>query len=208
MPRIVQRQDYNGAKERIARLGLSVLWAELEGILTGFKLLIKEQKDGNGGAAVRRMIDAEFDSRRGWRKIPSGGIDWTKCRGMNGAEACLGVEVQVSGRSDLLIVDITHLRESIQAGQIDVGVVVVPSDSLRPYLTDRAPGFKDGMRAVDRARADEFPLVVLGIEHDGTGPALAKERTRQGRRPHGSAGAGGALGQVRSKRKKPAGESN
>ncbi|MBI4306599.1 MAG: hypothetical protein HY678_09815, partial [Chloroflexi bacterium] len=117
----------------------------------------------------------------GWAKKTSGGIDWIKCRAVNGGRICLGVEIQVSGRSDLLIVDVTHLREGIQRGDIDVGIVVVPSDSLRPFLTDRAPGFKDGVRAVVRARAEEFPLIVLGIEHDGTGPALVKERTRQGR---------------------------
>jgi hypothetical protein len=106
LPRIVQHHYYNGASERISRLGLTPVWAEIESILTGFKLLITEERDKNGAAAVRRMIDAEFSVRPDWRKTTTGGIDWSRCRTMNGARACIGVEVQVSNRSDMLIVDV------------------------------------------------------------------------------------------------------
>ena len=66
-------------------------------------------------------------------------------------------------------------------GSIDIGVMFVPSDRLGKFLTDRGPKFADATRAIERARAQDLPLVVLALEHDGPGPALAKRRTRQGR---------------------------
>jgi hypothetical protein len=147
MTRLAQSKDYNGARERIERLGLQSLWEELEGVLTRFQLLVKEARDANGGAVVRDMIDSEFVRVGGWKKQQTGGVDWTKCKMANGVSVCLGVEIQFSGRSDLLIVDVTHLRDEITSGSIDVGVLVVPSDRLGKFLTDRGPKFSDAVRA-------------------------------------------------------------
>jgi len=130
---------------------------------------------------VRDLLDSAFSNAGGWKKLVSGGVDWTKCKTVNGTQICLGVEIQFSGRSDLLIVDVAHLRDMIIAGAIDIGVMIVPSDRLGKYLTDRGPRFSDATRAVERARAEDLPLVVLALEHDGPGPALAKRRTRQGK---------------------------
>jgi hypothetical protein len=182
MPSVAERENYNGGSERINRLGLQGLWEELEGILTGFKLLIEERRDANGGAEVRKLLDARFEKQGGWTKKQVGGVDWTKCIERNGTRICLGVEIQFSGRSDLLIVDIDHLREGITAGVIDVGVIVTPADTLSVYLTDRGPHFSAATRAIERARATDMPLIVLGLLHDGPGAALEKQRTRQGKR--------------------------
>jgi hypothetical protein len=179
--RIVDQRFYNGAGERIRRLGLTPLWNELAEILQGFTLRVLEKRDSNGGAVIREMIDARFAASGGWKVKKSGGVDWTICRTVNGTEVCLGVEVQFSGRSDLLIVDVAHLRDRIIEGTIDVGVVVAPSDRLAVFLTDRAPYFQAALTAVERARAHDLPLVVIALEHDGPGPALPKRRTRQGR---------------------------
>ena len=87
----------------------------------------------------------------------------------NGQLMYFGVEIQFSGRSDLLIVDVAHLREEIIAGAIDIGIIIVPSDRLGRYLTDRGPRFSDATRAVENgARAADLPLVVLALEHDWT----------------------------------------
>jgi hypothetical protein len=51
----------------------------------------------------------------------------------------MGVEIQMSARSDLIIIDVVHLRDQINAGMIDVGVLVTPFDALSVFLTDRAP---------------------------------------------------------------------
>lgn len=183
MPHIAVRSAFDGADEKVSRLGLAPLWSELEGILTGFDLRVEEKKDANGGAEVRTLLDSRFEALPGWTKKSSGGVDWTKCHTVNGTSVCLGVEIQFSARSDLLIVDVAHLREEITAGSIDVGVVVAPSDRLASFLTDRVARYSDALRAVERARAQDLPLIVLGLEHDGPGPALAKRRTRQGRPP-------------------------
>jgi hypothetical protein len=181
MTRIVERKNYNGAIERTERLGLGPLWDELEAIITSFRLLVKEERDANGGAAVGDLIDLAFSQAGGWKKEQTGGVDWTKCKIANGTRVCIGVEIQFSGRSDLLIVDVAHLREGITSGAIDIGVMVVPSNHLSKFLTDRGPKFSDALRAVERARAEDLPLVILALEHDGSGPALPKRRTRQGR---------------------------
>lgn len=182
MPRIAQTQFYNGFNGRIERLGLRPLWAELERVLTDFSLLVREERDTNGGAAVRVLLDEAFRQIGGWTNRQTGDVDWIKCLAVNGTSVCMGVEVQFSSRSDMLIIDVDHLRQQITEGKIDVGVIVVPSDRLATFLTDRAPYFAAAVRAVERSRAHDLPLAVLGLEHDGPGPALPK-RVRVARPP-------------------------
>jgi hypothetical protein len=66
LPHIHEEQPYNGALECINRPGLTPLLDELRHILTGFPLHVYEEKNTNGGAVVRRMIDARF------RTVPVG----------------------------------------------------------------------------------------------------------------------------------------
>lgn len=178
MPKIRDQKFFDGAMERVDRLGLRPMWAELGEILSGFELLVEERRDANGAAEVRSIIDERFRKAKGWTTKTSGGVDWTKCEAINGASVCLGVEVQFSGRSDLLIVDVVHLRDELIAGKIDIGVIVVPSDVLAVFLTDRVARFTDAVKAIERARAQDLPLAVLSLEHDGPGPALKKRKTR------------------------------
>jgi len=72
MPKITSEAAYNGALERIKRLGLDPLLDQVRSILTGFDLLVKEERDTNGGAAVRKMIDAQFVEAGGWTKKQTG----------------------------------------------------------------------------------------------------------------------------------------
>jgi hypothetical protein len=185
MPKIADRKFFNGTNEKLDRLGLRGLWQELETLLTRFELLVVEARDSNGGAAVRVLIDDRFRTAGGWENKATGGVDWTKCRTVNGTRVCLGVEIQFSARSDLLIVDVQHLRDDITEGRIDVGVIVVPSNKLAYFLTDRVARYTDAVKAVERARASDLPLVVLALEHDGPGPALMKRQTRQGKKVAG-----------------------
>lgn len=134
-----------------------------------------EQIDANGGAAVRKLIDLQFDRLGGWTKKVSGDIDWTKCKIINGTRVCIGVEVQVSARSDLLVMDMIHLHAAFRDGRIDVGIVIVPSDKLSRFLTDRAPCMSDAKRHANAARLEDSSLVLFSIEHDGAGPPLAKQ---------------------------------
>lgn len=183
MPRIHEEKAYNGALERIERLGLSVLLDEVRQILTGFRLLVKEETDANGGAAVRKMIDARFEDARGWTPRKTGAVDWTKCRVVNGTKICLGVEIQFSARSDLIVIDIIHLRKALTQGLIDVGILIVPNDRLGGFLTDRGPSMSDAERHVREARAEDLPLLLIALEHDGPGPALAKQEKKARKEP-------------------------
>mgnify|MGYP001609687896 CR=1 FL=1 len=177
MPKLTDEVPFGGALEKVARLGLTSLYRELKTILQGFPLRVKEKKNANGGMAVRVMLDAQFEARHetGWVKRQTGAVDWTKCRVVNGTRICLGVEIQVSARSDLIIMDIIHLRRALTSGDIDVGILVVPSDKLGPFLTDRGPKLADAKRLIREARVEDLPIVLLGLEHDGPGPALAKQ---------------------------------
>ncbi len=126
---IVEQRFYNGAQERIQRLGID-MFEEIIELLEGQELYLLEEKNANGGAVVRELIDAQFEWAGDWEKTQTGDIDWRKCLGFNGREVCIGVEVQVSSRSDLVVIDILHLRNAIEDGSIDVGVIIVPSDTM------------------------------------------------------------------------------
>jgi len=76
---------------------------------------------------------------------------------------------------------VVHLRDAMTAGSIDIGVIVAPSDKFAYFLTDRVARYSDAVKAVERARATDLPLAVLGLEHDGPGVALPKKQTRQGK---------------------------
>ncbi len=178
MPRIVEEIYYDGARERVERLGLTPLIDEIKAIVTGFKLLVQEKGDTNGGAAVRKLLDARFKQSGGWTQKVSGDIDWTKCKVVNGTKVCVGVEVQVSARSDLLVVDMIHLTAAFRDGRLDAGVVIVPSDKLSKFLTDRGPCVSDAKKHAKAARLEDSPLILLAIEHDGPGPPLAKQARR------------------------------
>lgn len=93
---------------------------------------------------------------------------------------CIGVEVQVSARSDLVVIDILHLRNAIENGSIDVGVIIVPSDTMAYYLTDRCPSLRETVNALEHSmRGQNLPIVVIAIEHDGPGAALPKRKRRK-----------------------------
>lgn len=178
MPKIVEDFYYNGARERVERLGLASLIDEIKTLVSGFVLLVREEVDANGGAALRKLIDARFEGATGWAKRTTGDIDWTKCHEINGARLCVGVEVQVSARSDLLVVDMIHLANAFRDGRLDIGVLVVPSDRLSRFLTDRGPSVSDAKRHAKAARLEDSPLILLAIEHDGPGEPLVKQNKR------------------------------
>lgn len=176
MPIISTRQSFNGFDQKIIRLKLTPLIAEVEFSLTRFQLLVKEEKHANGTQGLRKAIDEGFSEAGGWSKLSSGGVDWTKT---NRDGRAVGVEVQVSGRSDMLAVDVLHLSEQLREGSVDVCVIVVPDDDLSKFLTDRTPNFSTALRHVQRAK--DLPIQIIAFRHDGTGPALPKIKTNLGK---------------------------
>lgn len=179
MPRITHRLSYNGFDAKVERLYLTDLLDEVVSAVTDFSLYVEEEKHANGTRQIRQAIDAQFETKVGWKKITSGGIDWSKG---NERGSKIGVEVQVSGRSDLLAVDVLHLRAELNAGQMDVGVIVVPDDTLSRFLTDRTPNLQTAIRHIQDHAADTA-VQIIAFRHDGPGPALQKARTNLGRNP-------------------------
>lgn len=177
MPTISKIIDYNGFKTKATRLGLLSLAMEAQETLVAFTLLVEEKKHANGTRGIRRNIDHAFDVVGGWTKLVSGGVDWTK---QSKRGATIGVEVQVSGRSDMLAVDIMHLKEQIEKGEIDVGIIVVPDDKLSRFLTDRTPNLATAIKHVDH-RAKDLPIRIIAFGHDGVGEPLIKMRTNLGK---------------------------
>ena len=177
MPRITRRRNYNGFEAKVRRLGLVPLIDEVESTVTGFRLVIEERRHANGTKVIREWLDQGFEKCGGWRKLTSGGIDWSKSDSQGRR---VGVEVQVSGRSDLLAVDVLHLKSELDAGELDAGIIIVPDDTLSRFLTDRTPNLRTAIRHLESS-APDIAVQVLAFRHDGTGPALPKAVTNLGK---------------------------
>lgn len=174
---------YDGAKDKVCRLGLANLFLELQQIILETEIRLLEEKQANGAAVIREALDETFPQKGEgeWHKQRTGGIDWIKRTRFNETILSrMGVEVQVSARSDLLVRDIIHLRNSLQSGEIDVGVIVVPDEYLQFFLPDRTPSYKDAIRYIEEEfkEAMTFPIIIIAIEHDGPGEALPKKKRK------------------------------
>jgi hypothetical protein len=183
--KITKARYYDGAKDKVCRLGLADLFLEVPQIVLDTQVDLLEESQANGAAVVREALDEQFARRDDWELTKSGGVDWVKRLRYNQTFlARLGVEVQVSARSDLLIRDIVHLRNSIQCGEIEVGIIIVPDDRMQGFLTDRTPSYRDAIRYIETEfkEAMNFPIVVLAVEHDGPGPPLPKKVTNTGKK--------------------------
>jgi len=179
--KITDFRFYGGARERITKLGLANLFIEIQEIILETEVFLLEKKDANGGAEVRKLIDASFEKREDWIKKVTGDIDWSKRVRYNRTFiATIGVEVQVSARSDLLIRDLVHIRNNLQDGLIEVGIIVVPNNSFQVFLPDRTPSIKDAIKYIEEefTEAQNYPIVIIGIEHDGPGEALKKQKRK------------------------------
>ena len=133
----------------MCRLGLSHIFLELLEILVPTEIRVLNEKQANGAGRVRELIDDRFGEYEDWVQSKSGDVDWVKRFRYNQTIVSrMGVEIQVSGRSDLLARDIIHIRNSLQDSHIDVGTIVVPSDEFEFLLTDRVANFSYAVRYV------------------------------------------------------------
>jgi Restriction endonuclease BglII len=167
------------------------VFLELQEILISTDVRVQNKKQANGAGRVRELIDERFHEYPDWKQSKSGNVDWVKRLRYNETiVARIGVEVQVSGRSDLLARDIIHIRNNLQDSHIDVGVIVVPSDDFEYFLTDRVANFSYAVRYVEEElrEAQTYPIVLIAVEHDGyADKALPKKRTNRGKGRGGSA---------------------
>lgn len=182
--KINQIKFYGGAREKICRLGLSHLFLELQEIIFKTYVAVQKKKHGNSAAVVRERIDASFEAGDSWIKSQTGDIDWIKrIRYNESILSRLGVEIQVSGRSDMLSRDIVHIRNNLQDSVIDIGVIVVPSDDFRYCLTDRVADFSYAKKYVEEElrEAKAYPIILMSIEHDEFADVpLPKKKTNRG----------------------------
>ena len=70
---------------------------------------------------------------------------------------------------------------SLQNGNIDVGVMIVPDDKLSVFLPDRTPSFRESIKYIEAEfpEATTYPIVLMSIEHDGPGIALPKQKRKR-----------------------------
>ena len=173
----------------MCRLGLAHIFLELQEILITTEVRVQNKKQANGAGRVRELIDERFEAYDDWILSKSGDIDWVKRLRFNETIVSrMGVEIQVSGRSDLLARDIIHIRNNLQDSHIDVGVIVVPSDDFEYFLTDRVANYSYAVRYVEEElrEAQTYPIVLIAVEHDRfTDKPLPKKRTNRGKKKSG-----------------------
>lgn len=166
-------------------MGLAHIFLELQEILLSIEVKVFNKKQENGAGYVRELIDKKFSEYEDWIKSTSGDIDWIKrIRYNQSIVSRIGVEIQVSGRSDLLARDIVHIRNNLQDSHIDVGVIVVASDEFEYFLTDRIANFSYAVKYVEEElrEAQSYPIILMAIEHDGfSDTPLPKKKTNIGR---------------------------
>jgi len=75
----------------------------------------------------------------------------------------------------MIAVDLMHLRQKLLQGEIDLAVLVVPSDELGRYITDRVATLSQATRHIKTWHFDEMPFLLMAIEHDGPGEKLKKK---------------------------------
>jgi hypothetical protein len=177
---------YDGAENKMHRLGLQPLVEEVKNIVTSTRVFVEERKrEGstsfNGAAAIRELLDDAFRRTGTWESKQSGDVDWSKCKVVNGTRVCIGVEIQISARSELLYKDVLHLKTRIVSGDIDLGIIVVPSDHLQSFLPDRTPSVSYAKKVIAEQDADRLPVILIEMEHDGPGPPLLKKVTNTSR---------------------------
>lgn len=173
---------YGGARDKVARLGLTHLFLELLQIICDTPVYLLEVKDANSGAVVREALDKGFEAAGEWKPRKTGGVDWSKkIRYNETILSRIGVEIQVSARSDLVVRDIVHLRNELQKSEIDVGVIVVPSDRLEVFLPDRYPKLSEAVKYVEREfpEAQKTALIIIAIEHDGPSDKPLEKKPRK-----------------------------
>lgn len=169
----------------MCRLGLAHIFLELQEILISTVVCVQDKRNANSAGVVRERIDASFGEYEDWVISKSGDIDWVKRFRYNQTIVSrIGVEIQVSGRSDLLVRDIIHIRNQLQNSEIDVGVIVVPSDFFEYRLTDRVANYTYAIRYVEEEfpEAQNYPIIVIAVEHDDwSDEPIPKKTTNKGK---------------------------
>lgn len=173
MATITEERFYAGAARRVDRLGLSPVLEELRAVLTSDVVSSPRGARSTGPVTARKSLEQRFRGAQGWIPKRRGTIHWMKSRVVEGRRFCLGVSIHFSAKSEFAIIDLLNIRKAIVGGQVDVGVLIVPGNQPGAPTGARAR-MRDVKRCVIDARVDDLPLILIGLELDGPGQALAK----------------------------------
>jgi hypothetical protein len=178
--RITQQLAYDGLERRIQRLHLVPVVEEVRQLLKNLRVVLDEWPNSNSDGMLRELITSEFRKGVGWFKQAGRRADWWKSVKIGDARACIGATIRVSGRSDLIVADLHRLCCVIRAGRVDAGVVIVPSDRLASFLRGGRPKLSETLTAIEYSDSHGIPLLVVAVEHDGTGPPLRRNAMSRG----------------------------
>ncbi len=137
--RITHELMYDGLERRIQRLHLGPVVEEVRQLLRNMRVVLSERPSSNSGATLRKLISWEFKEAVGWLKKTGRGADWRKFVKVGDARVCLAATIRVSGRSELIVSDLRRLCRLVRGGEIDAGMVIVPSDRLASFLKGGRP---------------------------------------------------------------------
>jgi hypothetical protein len=137
---ITAMKYYGGSREKILRLGLADSLIELQtAILVG-----------------------TFKERLIVRGYPSPGAE------QHASSPRLGLVSLLSTRRERLIARILRLRNTIQNGSVDVGVVIVPSSRMRGLAAARVGVVSDLLKVFEQElpEASRVPILVMAVDCD------------------------------------------
>jgi hypothetical protein len=110
-----------------------------------------------------------FLETNAWQPQKKGGIDWTKCKTADGVHVCAGVKLQISTWRESLYKDILHLKTRIVTGDIDLGIIVVPSDRLQSFLPDRTPSVSYAKKVIAEHESESSRVQIeLALSSSGS----------------------------------------
>ncbi len=164
---------FDGADALIDRLGLDELLAEVRNILTGFELLVEAEKATERSGDLRRTMDSALPVAGGWVRTTRSFVLFQAACNERPAASHLHRRRLRSQAERISFVDLIHCEIASQ-GAIDLSVLIVPSDKVGLYLTDRVARVSEAMRHIKMGRFEDMPFVLIAMEHDGPGPRLAK----------------------------------
>ena len=162
---------FGGAKAKLNRLELGPTLAEVEQRLQKCVVLLTERDRKSNLVEFKRKLDdvIVIEEAKGGK--------WIKTRAVSNVELRVEFRIRISSRREILYKDALHLRRRTESGDIDLGVIIVPSDNLRRCLPDRTPSSNYAARAISEMGADCSPIILIEIEHHGPGPAPTKRKT-------------------------------
>jgi hypothetical protein len=166
---ITTLQFYSGAREKLNRLGLADALIDLQLIILNTHVETDETPHAAAARAVHGSLNTALANSAGWSR-QAGGQIWTKeIRNHNTFAARVGVKSVIGTRKELLIPRILRIRNMLQKGIFDVGVIIVPNDRFSSNLSNRCTSLSDALQVIERdiPEATRVPILLAAVAPDG-----------------------------------------